>query len=96
MSDAGKAAAAIRAAIADPTTSGEKSIVHLLLARPRRRVWLTTWSNIPGLTFEQGRRVWSHVLLPKWEYTTAEMRTEMIDDLEHLAETGEQPTVATR
>ena len=43
-----------------------------------------------------GRRVYVHALLPKWEYTVAEMRTEMLDDLEHLAATGEQPKAATR
>jgi hypothetical protein len=95
-SDAAKAAAAIRRAIANPASAGERSVIHLLMARPRRGVWLATWSNLPGLTLDSGRRVYAHALLPKWEYTVAEMRTEMIDDLEHFAATGEQPKVATR
>ena len=66
------------------------------MARPRRGVWLATWPNLPGLTLDCGRRVYTRTLLPKWEYTVAEMRTEMLDDLEYLAETGEQPKVATR
>lgn len=40
--------------------------------------------------------IYTHALLPNWEYTISEMRTEMIDDLEHLAATGERPKVATR
>jgi hypothetical protein len=95
-SDAAKAAAAIRRAIADPSSAGERSVVHLDLARPRRGVWLATWTNLPGLTLDCGRRAYSHALLPKWEYAVAEMRTEMIEDLEHFAATGEQPKAATR
>lgn len=94
--DARRAAAAIRAALADPDSAGEPSIVHIDLARPRRGVWLKTWSNLPGLMLDTGRRSYTHTLLPKWEYTPAEMRSEMIDDLEHFAETGEQPKAATR
>lgn len=66
------------------------------MARPRRGVWLAMWSNLPGLALDCGRRCYSHSLLPGWEYTIAEMRTEMIDDLEHFARTGEQPKIATR
>lgn len=90
------AADALRAALVDPASAGDRSVAHILLARPRRGVWLATWSNLPGLTLDCGRRVYSHELLPKWEYTIPEMRTEMIGDLDRLAETGKQPTVATR
>lgn len=65
------------------------------LARPRRGIWLVTWENLPGLMFDAGRRMYSHVLLPRWEYSVAEMRTEMLDDLDHFALTGEQPKTAT-
>jgi hypothetical protein len=94
--DASKAAAAIRAAIADPASAGERRTTHLLMARPRRGVWLAMWANLPGLVLDCGRRRYSHAMLPGWEYTVAEMRTEMIDDLEHFAKTGEQPKIATR
>jgi hypothetical protein len=96
--DARRAASALRAALADPSTAGERGIVHLLLARPRRGAWVRTWSNLPGLFLDIGSHTYTytHVLLPGWQYTPAEMRSEMIDDLEHFAETGEQPKVATR
>lgn len=93
---AADAAAAIRRAIAEPSTAGERSTVHIDMSRPRRGVWLATWANLPGLTLDAGRRVYSHVLLPGWEYTPAELRGEMIADLERFAETGERPKVATR
>lgn len=100
MADAREAAclsaAAIRAALANPASAGERTVVHLDLARPRRGVWLVTWPNLPGLTLDAGKRSYSHLLLPGWEYTPAELRSEMIDDLEHLAATGEQPKIATR
>ena len=70
--------------------------MHVDLARPRRGVWLATWPNLPGLMLDLGKRTYTHELLPGWEYTPAEMRTEMVDDLERFAETGEQPKVATR
>lgn len=94
--DAREAAKAIRAALADPTSAGERSFAHFLLARPRRGVWLTTWSNLPGLSLNAGKRSYTHVLLPGWQYTPAELCSELIGDLEHFAETGEQPKVATR
>lgn len=59
-------------------------------------MWVTIWSGLPGLMLDAGRRRYSHTLLPGWEYTVAEMRTEMIEDLERLADTGERPKVATR
>ena len=43
-----------------------------------------------------GTGAYTHVLLPGWQYTDAEMRTEMIEDLERFATTGEQPKVSTR
>lgn len=89
-------ATAIRRAIADPATAGERGVVHIDLSRPRRGLWLTTWKGLPGLLFDAGRNSYMHTLLPGWEYTVREMRTEMIEDLERLAETGERPTTVTR
>ena len=94
--DAAKAAAAIRAALADPATAGEPTVAHLDMSRPRRGVWIRIWPNLPGLMLDLGRRTYTHALLPRWEYTVREMRTEMIEDLERFATTGEQPTEATR
>lgn len=91
-----EAARAIRASIKDPTSAGERRVAHILLSRPRRGLWMATWENLPGLTFDAGRRTYSHALLPTWEYTIAEMKTEMLDDLDKLAATGEQPKEATR
>lgn len=92
---AARSAAAIRLAIADPAAAGERVTAHLLLARPRRGLWLRTWSNLPGLTFHVTAGGYTHDLLPGWQYTGREVRTEMIADLEHLAATGERPTEAT-
>lgn len=92
---AGVGAAALRAAIADPGTMGEKSVVHLDLVRPRRGEWWETWSNLPGFTRINGSR-FTHSLLPGWEYTRDEIRNELIPDLEALAARGERPTEATR
>lgn len=93
---AAASAAAIRAAIADPSEAGEPATVHLDLSRPRRGVWLTTWSKLGGLSLERGRKVYTHPLLPGWEYTVAELKTEMLEDLDRLAAEGVRPTVATR
>jgi len=90
------AAKAIRAALADPATAGERRVAHVLLARPRRGTWLTAWSNLPGLTLDRRGRSYTHALLPGWQYTPGEMKTEMIEDLERFAETGEQPKESTR
>lgn len=89
------AAAALRLAIADPSTMGEKTMVHLDLARPRRGEWWESWANLPGFTRINGQR-YIHQLLPGWEYNRAEIRAEMIPDLEALAERGVRPTEATR
>ena len=92
------AAAALRAAIADASTMGEQSTMHVDRSRPRRGEWWTTWSNLPGLAriIGAGAVSYRHELLPGWEYTRAEIRAEMIPDLEALAERGERPTEATR
>lgn len=94
--DAKVSADAIRASITDPTKAGERSVVHFLMARPRRGVWVATWSNLPGLMLHLDDRTYTHTLLPGWQYTPAEMKTEMLEDLEHFAVTGEQPKTVTR
>lgn len=93
--DAKAAATALRAAFADSTTMGERSVVHLDLARPRRGEWWETWSNLPGFTRINGHR-FTHRLLPGWEYSRSEIKSELIPDLEALAEHGVLPTEATR
>ena len=82
------AAAALRLAIADPSTMGAKGVGHIDFARPRRAVWFTTWANLPGFmrSLDRGGRSYSHALLPGWEYRRHEIRSEMIPDLEALAE----------
>ena len=90
-----QSATVIRTAIINPTWAGEPSVAHLRMSRPRRGVWLKTWSRLPGLVLDLGARTYTHELLPGWQYTPAEMKTEMIEDLEHFAATGEQPKVAT-
>lgn len=91
-----QSAAAIRAAIADPTTAGQAGVVHIDMSRPRRGLWFKTWSNLPGLMLDIAARQYTHTLLPGWQYTVREMRTEMLEDLDRFADTGEQPTQATR
>lgn len=76
------AAAAMRAAIADPSTMGAKSTGHLDFSRPRRGVWFATWAN-------------THECLPGWEYARREIKSELIPDLDALAEHGIRPTEAT-
>lgn len=88
-----QAAAAMRLAIADPTTMGQPSTMFLSLSRPRRGERLTTWANLPGL-----RRVnheYTHECLPGWVYQRSEIVPELIPDLEALAEQGVRPTVST-
>ena len=91
------AAAALRRAIADPSTMGAESMMHIDLCRPRRGVWLTSWANLPGLhrSIGAGERSYTHDLLPGWQYARHEIRSEMIPDLEALAEHGVRPTEAT-
>ena len=91
------AADALRLAITDPTTMGAEAVVHLDLCRPRRAVWVHTWANLPRLTrTHSGSGIaYTHDLLPGWEYARSEIRSEMIPDLEVLAEHGVWPTEAT-
>lgn len=91
------AATNLRMAVADPSTMGKRNVAHVDLARPRRGMWHETWVNLPGfarITGRDGRR-YIHACLPGWEYRQNEIRTEMIPDLEALAERGERPTQAT-
>lgn len=88
------AAAALRLAIADPTTMGAVSTMHIDYSRPRRGVWLTIWENLPGFMRASGD-VYSHACLPGWQYLKSEILTEMIPDLDALAERGERPTKVT-
>lgn len=92
--EARRSALAIRATLADRSLAGERRTAHLNLGR-RRGAWLVTWEKLPGLMLDAGRRMYSHILLPGWEYTVAEMKTEMIEDLDHFALTGERPKVST-
>ena len=94
--EAAIAAAALHASIANKAAAGTRSVVHLDMRRPRRAVWLATWSNLPGLTMDIGRKVYTHSLLPGWEYNVREMKTELIEDLERIAMHGERPAQATR
>ena len=93
--EAAAAAEALKHAIADPSTMGERSVVHIDLTRPRRGEWWETWANLPGFT-RINRTRFTHRLLPGWEYDRTELRSEMIPDLEALAERGVRPTEATR
>lgn len=84
----------MRAVIADHTLLGEKTMAHVDLANPRRGEWWVMWKGLPGLLRVNGK--YRHVCLPGWEYTRAEIKAEMIPDLERLAEHGIRPTEATR
>ncbi|KQQ39082.1 hypothetical protein ASF58_23360 [Methylobacterium sp. Leaf125] len=87
------AALALRAALSYPEAWGQQSTIHIDYSRPRRAEWVTTWSELPGLTCING--AYLHDLLPGWQYTRAELELEMAPDLEALAEHGIRPTVAT-
>lgn len=89
------AAASLRAAIADPSTMGERTVAHVDLARPRRGEWWATWKNLPGFWSINGQR-FHHDLLPGWKYERFEIKAEMIPDLEALAERGERPVEEIR
>ena len=95
---AAEAARALRRAIADPSTMGAALTGHIDMSRPRRAVWFTTWANLPGLTryIERGGRHYTHDSLPGWDYARHEIRSEMIPDLQVLAERGVRPTQPTR
>lgn len=84
------AAAALRGAIADPRTMGARIVAHIDLSRPRRAMWLETWANLPGFSRINGGS-YRHACLPGWEYARGEIRSEMIPDLEALAERGVRP-----
>jgi hypothetical protein len=92
---AAAAAIALRTAIADPSTMGYRTVMHIDLSRPRRGEWWVSWENLPGFFRLSGRR-YVHRLLPGWEYARAEVISEMIPDLEALAESGVRPTETTR
>lgn len=96
MLAAADAVKAMRTFLCDPTTAGERSVAHLDLARPRRGVWIEMWSNLPGLMRDCRTGSYTHALLPGWQYTEAEMRTELVEDLALFAATGAQPKEATR
>lgn len=87
------AAIALRAAIADPTTMGAQSTMHIDYSRPRRGEWVTTWDNLPGFSRVNG--CYRHASLPGWEYTRGEIVSELIPDLEALAKHGVRPTEVT-
>ncbi|WP_267355756.1 MULTISPECIES: hypothetical protein [unclassified Methylobacterium] len=91
--EAAIAARALAAAVADPSSRGERSVAFLDFSNPRRGECHITWSNLPG--FLQVNDRYSHVCLPGWEYTRAEIALEMIPDLRALAEHGVRPCVAT-
>ena len=89
------AAAALRAALADPSTMGARSVMHIDLRRPRRGEWHETWAGLPGFSRINGRS-YQHALLPGWEYLRSEVRSELIPDLDALAELGVRPSASTR
>jgi hypothetical protein len=90
---AAEAARQLRSSLWDGTAMGEVIRSHVDYSRPRRGVWMTTWTNLPGFSLENGLYV--HSCLPGWTYKRAEIATEMIPDLEALAERGMRPTEAT-
>lgn len=94
--EARQAATAIREWLQDPGKGGSITTIHVLLGRPRRGMWLRTWSSLPGFMQELKSQEFTHTLLPGWAYTPAEMKTEMIDDLDRFAVTGLLPKSATR
>jgi hypothetical protein len=87
-------AAQIRAALLDPEQAGKRIVALVTMARPRRAVRITTWSGLAGVT--RWGADFMHDLLPGWACTPAEFKTEMLDDLDRLAETGERPTAPSR
>ena len=91
--DAAIAARALKAATADPSTMGQRSVMFLDLGRPRRGECHITWSNLPGFLHVNDR--YAHACLPGWEYTRAEIEAEMIPDLRALAEHGVRPCEVT-
>lgn len=90
---AAEAAKALRLALVDPSAMGEPSTMHIDYSRPRRAEWITTWAKLPG--FARVNQQYRHDCLPGWFYRRHEIKTEMIPDLEALAERGVRPTEAT-
>jgi hypothetical protein len=74
----------------------ESRCTHILLANPRRGMWVEMWTGIPGFMRDNLTGEYQHSLLPGWTYNRAEVQTEMLEDLERFAATGERPKVATR
>ena len=76
---------------------GAESTGHIDMSRPRRAVWFTTWAGLPGFArfIDKAGRHYTHECLPGWEYARHEIRSEMIPDLEQLAERGIRPTDIT-
>lgn len=72
---------------------GAEQTLHVDYSRPRRAEWITTWANLPGFSRVNG--VYHHACLPGWQYARAEIKLEMIPDLEALAERGVRPTEVT-
>lgn len=83
----------MRLAIRDPSTMGEKRVMHVDCSRPRRSLWIASWENLPGFRLVNGQ--YEHDSLPGWIYERSEILTELIPDLEKLAEEGIRPTQAT-
>lgn len=96
---AGICALALRRAITDPSTMGEKQTMHVDLSRPRRGQWLTTWANVRGfmrVDCSVAGTFYQHECLPGWVYGRDEIKTEMLPDLEVLERHGMLPKAATR
>ena len=76
---------------------GKPDVIHVDYSG-RRAEWITTWPGLPGFMRADGSsgRRYTHVALPGWEYQRREIVSEMILDLEDLAERGERPTMPTR
>lgn len=87
------AAAALRRAIANPSTMGPRTTAHIGYRRPRRAEWITTSENLPGFSRVNGE--YYHTSLPGWVYRRSEVLSELIPDLEALAERGVRPTEVT-
>jgi len=89
------AAAALRRWWAEPFSAGSPVTAHVDLTRPRRGEWWVTWPGLPGFVHVRGVG-YRHALLPGWVYSHSEIASEMVPDLQALADRGERPTVATR
>ncbi|WP_147307876.1 hypothetical protein [Fulvimarina endophytica] len=83
----------MRAVIADHSKLGDPMVGHVDLSQPKRAYWFKSWRSMPGLMLMNGR--YSHACLPGWEYRRSEILSELIPDLDALAERGERPTEAT-